>query len=494
MAEMDHTSAPSFHTFEGMVGPVVLDEGHKPQRWGCTSFLLLQLLVLAMITCGIADVAQGWGEVARRAPAPAAATTTWPLARPSRIAPSHLPISNSRQKMVGWPSLSLATHVQNGGEENTEAKQEEEAVADQPATTADVKLPDSSRRPLHITAALLLSAGLAASMPHVQVALETAKSVFAGGSNSLLHAGAYVALSEQQELLINLVAGFLACCVSATLTYPIDTMKTRLQAKDYKEKGSGFLDLYKGLLPALATICPSASLFVAMSFFLKRLLLGLPFLSGQWSVVATLLSGAICNGILSLYRVPSDMMIKLIQTDVCATVPQALTRIFRSRGALKILLAVWTITLFKTVPYGALKIGVYEVYELLLGSAFARWGFSKFMKSMLCGAISGVTTGLLTTPIDVVMTRLLIQVHDMTNQAAAQLAKDDPSTEIVEPVPISSRALFTRICSEIYEERGIGGFFVGAFHRACYYAPSSCSFFAVFETLRVVFIKALSTA
>lgn len=47
------------------------------------------------------------------------------------------------------------------------------------------------------------------------------------------------------------------------------------------------------------------------------------------------------------------------------------------------------------VPYGALKIGVYEVYEMLLGTTFARWGFSKFMKSMMCGAVAGVTTGLL---------------------------------------------------------------------------------------------------
>jgi hypothetical protein len=48
------------------------------------------------------------------------------------------------------------------------------------------------------------------------------------------------------------------------------------------------------------------------------------------------------------------------------------------------------------IPYGALKIGVYEVYEILLGSALARWGFSKFLKSMVCGACAGVTTGLLT--------------------------------------------------------------------------------------------------
>ena len=38
-------------------------------------------------------------------------------------------------------------------------------------------------------------------------------------------------------------------------------------------------------------------------------------------------------------------MIKLIQTDVCKTVPQAMQRIFCSRGAFEILFAVWSIIL-----------------------------------------------------------------------------------------------------------------------------------------------------
>lgn len=61
---------------------------------------------------------------------------------------------------------------------------------------------------------------------------------------------------------------------------------------------------------------------------------------------------------------------------------------------------------------GALKIAVYEAYDLLFSAPFAAWGMSKFAKSMFCGACSGVTTGLLTTPIDVVMTRIMTEVHD----------------------------------------------------------------------------------
>eukprot|EP00667_Euglena_gracilis_P006430 EG_transcript_6482 len=468
------------------------DEYSQRGRRGCAALLLLHVVAWVLLALGAVAHVETWGIAGRPAPTPTAVpATAWRLARPAHVAPYVL--STPRPRPASRQTLPLVSQTLDGEEAETQANAEEAApdLAAAAAEAAQPAPPEPSRPPLRVAAALFLSAGFAACLPHVQAALETAKSVFAGGSSSLLHIGVHVALSEQQELLVNLVAGFLACCVSATLTYPIDTMKTRLQAKGYKSKGGGCLDLYKGLLPSLVTVCPSASLFVAMSYFLKRLFLGLPFLSGQWTLAATLMSGAICNGILSLYRVPSDMMIKLIQTDVCATVPQALARIFKSRGALKILLAVWTITLFKTVPYGALKIGVYEVYEMLLGTTFARWGFSKFMKSMMCGAVAGVTTGLLTTPIDVVMTRLLIQVHDMTSQAAAQMAKDGAT---LEPVPINSYALFTRICKELYDERGVRGFFVGALYRACYYAPSSCSFFAVFETLRVVLAKALATA
>ena len=71
--------------------------------------------------------------------------------------------------------------------------------------------------------------------------------------------------------------------------------------------------------------------------------------------------------------------------------PQQFPRDLRSNALpvlrLHILLPV------KAIPYGALKLGVYEAYEILLGSALASWGLSKFAKSMICGACSGVTTG-----------------------------------------------------------------------------------------------------
>ena len=37
------------------------------------------------------------------------------------------------------------------------------------------------------------------------------------------------------------------CSVSVTLTYPVDTIKTRLQAKDFKPTDKGICDLYKGM-------------------------------------------------------------------------------------------------------------------------------------------------------------------------------------------------------------------------------------------------------
>jgi len=67
----------------------------------------------------------------------------------------------------------------------------------------------------------------------------------------------------------------------------------------------GCAGLYRGLVPSLLSVCPSASLFVAMSFGLKRWILGAPFFNPAWTVAAAVLSGALCNGILSLYRVPA---------------------------------------------------------------------------------------------------------------------------------------------------------------------------------------------
>lgn len=61
-------------------------------------------------------------------------------------------------------------------------------------------------------------------------------------------------------------------------------------------------DLYRGLVPALLTSCPSASLFIALSYLVKRLLLAVPLLAASGPVATSLVSGAICNALLSLYR------------------------------------------------------------------------------------------------------------------------------------------------------------------------------------------------
>eukprot|EP00669_Euglena_mutabilis_P008073 TRINITY_DN3213_c0_g1_i1.p1 TRINITY_DN3213_c0_g1~~TRINITY_DN3213_c0_g1_i1.p1 ORF type:complete len:468 (-),score=24.92 TRINITY_DN3213_c0_g1_i1:132-1511(-) len=325
-----------------------------------------------------------------------------------------------------------------------------------------------------------VSAAISTNTVHLQDAVETLRAVFAGAGGSLLHEGPPL-LSEQQELLVNLIASFLACSVSVTLTYPVDTLKTRLQSRGGRSKASDNVGLYKGLVPSLLTICPSASLFVAASYGVKRFLLTVP--GGPTPLVASLISGALCNAVLSLYRVPTDMLVKLLQTDVCRTVPEALRRIFLSPGAGRILFSIWTIVILKSIPNGALKIATYEFFDIFLTTSFASWGLSRFTKSMVCGAFSGMTIGFLTTPIDVVMTRIMTQVHEKTHH----------SHTTNEPAPrIDGVSLVRETCAEIHAERGLAGFFTGALLRASYYAPSSCSFFAVFESLKIALCRAIA--
>eukprot|EP00667_Euglena_gracilis_P007417 EG_transcript_7491 len=392
-------------------------------------------------------------------------------------------VGRTPRQAVQPPPL-LWPHISHSGGQDRELEDRDRifvVVTDPPAP------PHKKPPPFPVLAGLaaLFSAAVANNVVQLQAAVQSVRSVFAGGADSLLHhlpVGSV--LSEQQELLVNFLAGFVACSVSVSLTYPMDTLKTRLQAKGYQPGKTRFRDLYRGLVPALLTSCPSASLFIALSYLVKRLLLAVPLLAASGPVATSLVSGAICNALLSLYRVPSDMMVKLLQTDVCRTVPQAVHRIFCSPGALRILFTVWTIILVKAIPTGALKIAVYEAYDLLFSAPFAAWGMSKFAKSMFCGACSGVTTGLLTTPIDVVMTRIMTEVHD--NPALRDPAQAPPGRPA-----LNGLALVRQTSAEVYAEHGIGGFFTGALLRASYYAPSSCSFFAVFETLKVVLTRAM---
>eukprot|EP00261_Vitis_vinifera_P035347 XP_019076590.1 PREDICTED: S-adenosylmethionine carrier 1, chloroplastic/mitochondrial isoform X4 [Vitis vinifera] len=190
---------------------------------------------------------------------------------------------------------------------------------------------------------------------------------------------ASISTGEEKEfnflrvLLEGIVAGGTAGVVVETALYPIDTIKTRLQAV----RGGGKIvwnGLYSGLAGNLAGVLPASAIFVGVYEPTKQKLLQI--FPENLTAVAHLTAGAIGGLAASLVRVPTEVVKQRMQTGQFASAPDAVRMIVSKEG-------------FK---------GLYAAKRDLNDP-----------ENALIGAFAGALTGAITTPLDVIKTRLMVQ-------------------------------------------------------------------------------------
>ncbi|KAM3681461.1 hypothetical protein ACJW31_M001000 [Castanea mollissima] len=173
-----------------------------------------------------------------------------------------------------------------------------------------------------------------------------------------------------------IAGGFAGVVVEAAL-YPIDTIKTRLQAA----QGGGKIileGLYSGLAGNLAGVLPASAIFVGVYEPTKQKLL--KSFPENLSAVAHLTAGAIGGAASSLVRVPTEVIKQRLQTGQFASAPDAVRLIVAKEG-------------FK---------GLYVARRDLNDP-----------ENAIIGAFAGAITGAITTPLDVIKTRLMVQVLEI---------------------------------------------------------------------------------
>ncbi|XP_024181541.1 S-adenosylmethionine carrier 1, chloroplastic/mitochondrial isoform X3 [Rosa chinensis] len=176
-----------------------------------------------------------------------------------------------------------------------------------------------------------------------------------------------------RTLFEGVIAGGTAGVVVETALYPIDTIKTRLQAA----RGGGKIvlkGLYSGLAGNLAGVLPASAIFVGVYEPTKQKLLKM--FPENLSALAHFTAGA-CGGIAaSLIRVPTEVVKQRMQTGQFTSASAAVRLIAAKEG-------------FK---------GLYAAKRELNDP-----------ENAIIGAFAGALTGAITTPLDVIKTRLMVQ-------------------------------------------------------------------------------------
>ncbi|XP_058740835.1 S-adenosylmethionine carrier 1, chloroplastic/mitochondrial-like [Vicia villosa] len=199
------------------------------------------------------------------------------------------------------------------------------------------------------------------------------------------------------------IAGGVAGVAVEAALYPIDTIKTRLQVARGGLK-IDFKGLYSGLAVNLAGSLPASAIFIGVYEPAKQKLLQI--FPENLNALAHIAAGTIAGAASSLVRVPTEVVKQRIQTGQFKSTSSALRLIIANEG-FKGLFAGYRSFLLRDLPFDALELCIYE--QLRIGYKVAAKRDLNDPENAMIGAFAAAITGAVTTPLDVIKTRLMVQ-------------------------------------------------------------------------------------
>ncbi|MED6221431.1 hypothetical protein PIB30_054544 [Stylosanthes scabra] len=211
------------------------------------------------------------------------------------------------------------------------------------------------------------------------------------------------------SVLRSALAGGLSCALSCALLHPVDSVKTRVQASSMsfpeiiaKLPQIGVRGLYRGSIPAILGQFSSHGLrtgiFEASKLVLVNVAPNLPELQVQSiaSFCSTFLGTAV--------RIPCEVLKQRLQAGLFDNVGEALVGTWQQDG-LRGFFRGTGATLCREVPFYVAGMGLYaeskKGVQKLLGRELEAW------ETIAVGALSGGLAAVVTTPFDVMKTRMM---------------------------------------------------------------------------------------
>lgn len=268
-----------------------------------------------------------------------------------------------------------------------------------------------------------------------------------------------------------IVAGGIGGAIGDSVMHSLDTVKTRQQgapnAPKYRNMISAYQKifmeegirrgLYGGYTAAMLGSFPSAAIFFGTYELTKRKLID------DWGVNETLshltagLSGDLVS---SVVYVPSEVLKTRLQLQGCYNNPHfhsgynyrnlrdAITAIVRLEGW-QTLFFGYKATLCRDLPFSAFQFAFYE--------KFRQWAFTlegktpsqdlSLLNELLTGAAAGGLAGIITTPMDVIKTRIQTQMPSTVASDSTRLVRIENS--------------LIKGLTAVYRSEGTLGFFSG---------------------------------
>lgn len=298
---------------------------------------------------------------------------------------------------------------------------------------------------------------------------------------------------EQQPGWVPYAAAFIASVGSTLVMHPVDTYKTLQMVGDGGGEGGGDgvsgggggddgaggggmggggassaslgpAQLYRGLLPNLVKEGPSSALYLGVYELCKSSLLSPSSPLRSQLIPVYLLSGAAGEFVGSIIRAPSEATKARLQSGMAADLGDALRQTVVEPVGRETTVLAWAASLFRDVPMGAVQIALFESLKTyIVQSTAIDIDVSSLPAEATLGALGGLVGAILTTPSDVVATRVNLQGMD-----GARLG----------PLGMTAKVL---------REEGASALFAGWGSRGLYWAPAIGIFLGGYCSLRQLF-------
>ncbi|KAG6551858.1 hypothetical protein Mapa_006472 [Marchantia paleacea] len=307
----------------------------------------------------------------------------------------------------------------------------------------------------------------------------------------------YKHISVLDRARIGAIAGGLAGAFTYSCLHPLDTVRTKLQAR-------GAAELYKGPMDVVVSILKTKGIlgfYSGISAVILGSMLSSAIYFGTCELGKTMLfqmqscpplmvppiASAVGNIVSSAVLVPRDVITQRMQVGATGRSWEVFLRTINEEGV-RGLYSGYSAAVVRALPSSVLSFTTFEYLKALWLKKNKKKALEPW-QSVFSGAMAGAISAALTTPLDVVKTRLMTQARMgvMGNAAAAPAAAVE--AEIRAKAAAASYQGISSTLKKIWLEEGLTGLTRGMgprlVHSACF---SALGYFA-FETARIELVK-----
>lgn len=284
--------------------------------------------------------------------------------------------------------------------------------------------------------------------------------------------------SESTPFLLHAAAGSCAGWTEHSITYPLDTLKTRIQAsRGHVPRTS----LFRGLPAVLAASVPAHASLFSVYELAKR---------NSWleNVVGTDIAAAVAGGLSitahDLIMTPADVVKQRLQLGGgYKGVAHCVTQVLRTEG-IKALYRSLPVTLFMNVPNTGIMLAIHERIKAAAAARFNRPAadnnqfppLSMVVSHFGSAGVAGALAAAATTPLDVIKTRMQTQRVRMISTKPPHSARPWLSQPAFYSRGATSTPKYATASSTLkilLREEGFPVLFRGALPRAMVAAPGT---------------------